>query len=332
MVKGIDVSCWQNKIDWVKVKAAGIEFAMIRAGFGNDASQIDSHFKENIEGALAVGIQVGVTWMSYAVSIADAVKEAVACMKIITPYSGKISFPVAFDWEYASENYFVKQTGRHPTDQEISNFVVSFCKEMGVGCWYACNYQNLDYTFHKLNSSIVKDIDKWLADYVGGPDVPCGMQQTASDGRVDGITTNVDTDIAYTDYPTLIKAHGLNGYRNAPTPASQVIVNSTYLVRAGDCMSSIASAHGMSLSTLLALNPQVKGPAYTIWAGNAIKLSASATAPQTPQAVNYTVQQGDCMSKIASAYGISLSALLALNPQVKGPAYTIWAGQKIKIK
>ena len=209
--KGIDVSEFQSEIFWQKVKVAGIEFAMIRAGFGNDISQIDKQFKKNIEGALAAGIQVGVYWMSYAISTTDAVKEAQVFKQIITPYSGKISFPTCFDWEYASDDYFKKQTGRNATDEEISNMVVAFCAEMKRSCWWAMNYQNLDYTFHKYDGT-VKDIDKWLADYVGGPDVACGIQQTASDGHVDGISTHVDLDTAYTDYPALIKAAGLNGY------------------------------------------------------------------------------------------------------------------------
>jgi GH25 family lysozyme M1 (1,4-beta-N-acetylmuramidase) len=212
MQKGIDVSCWNGQVDWSAVKAAGIQFAMIRAGLGDDISQIDSEFKRNIEGALANGIHVGVYWMSYATSAADAVKEAKVCKQIITPYSGKIDYPVCFDWEYDSEDYFVRQTGRHPTDEEISYMVKAFCDEISKGCWKAANYQNLDYTYHKLVPSIVKGIDIWLADYNGSPDVPCKIQQTSCDSRVNGIHSSVDTDISFVDYPSIIKQAKLNGY------------------------------------------------------------------------------------------------------------------------
>lgn len=219
---GIDISCWNDDtIDWDKVKASGINFVIIRAGFGNSITQIDSHFKTYIDGALAAGLHVGVYWMSYAISPADAVKEAQVFKQVITPYSGRIDFPVGFDWEYASEDYFVKQTGRHPADDEITDMVVAFCAEMKRGCWWAVNYQNIDYTKNKLIASKIANIDKWLADYSGSPYIICGIQQTASDGHVNGIDGNVDLDTAYTDYPAAIRAAGLNGYvhsSSAPVP------------------------------------------------------------------------------------------------------------------
>jgi GH25 family lysozyme M1 (1,4-beta-N-acetylmuramidase) len=210
---GIDISCWNDDtIDWQAVKAAGINFVIIRAGFGNSITQIDSHFKMYIEGALAAGLHVGVYWMSYAISPADAVKEAQVFKQVITPYSGRIDFPTGFDWEYDSDNYFARQTGRKATANEISDMCVAFCAEMKRGCWWAINYQNIDYTRNKLIASKVANIDKWLADYSGGPDIICGMQQTASDGHVNGIDGHVDLDTSYTDYPAVIRAAGLNGY------------------------------------------------------------------------------------------------------------------------
>lgn len=324
--KGIDVSEWQDTIDWKRVKAAGIDFAMIRAGFGNDISQIDKSFKANIEGALAAGIQVGVYWMSYAISVEDAIKEAQVFKKIITPYSGKISFPTCFDWEYASIDYYVKQTGKQPTNELISDMVNAFCKEMERGCWWAANYTNLDFKINRLNST-VKDIDTWLADYVGGPDFPSGMQQTASDGHVDGISTHVDLDVAYTDYPTVIKEHGLNGYVKAVSTTPEQTVT-TYPVKSGDCMSTIAFSHNMSLQTLLALNPQVKAPAYTIWPGQVLVISAKA-APTPSAAVTYIVKAGDTLSGIAAKYGTTYQKLASLN-SIANPNL-IFIGQKIKI-
>ena len=67
--KGIDVSHHQGKIDWEKVKADGIGFAVIRAGFGNSASQKDTRFEENIKGALAAELPAGAYWFSYAVAV-----------------------------------------------------------------------------------------------------------------------------------------------------------------------------------------------------------------------------------------------------------------------
>lgn len=79
-----------------------IDFVLIRAGYGNDISQKDPKFDEYIKAALAHNIHVGIYWFSYAVSIADALKEAAVCKKILASYKEKIDFSVAYDYEYAS--------------------------------------------------------------------------------------------------------------------------------------------------------------------------------------------------------------------------------------
>ncbi len=74
--KGIDVSKHQGKIDWQKVKSAGIQFAMLRAGYGRYANQKDEQFEANYTGAKAVGIPVGAYHYSYAKTVEQAKAEA----------------------------------------------------------------------------------------------------------------------------------------------------------------------------------------------------------------------------------------------------------------
>ncbi|HEX3038139.1 MAG TPA: GH25 family lysozyme [Oscillospiraceae bacterium] len=228
-VKGIDVSCAQRKINWQAVKAAGIEFAMIRAGFGDDISQKDSEFDNNVQGALSAGIHVGCYWFSYACSVADAIKEAQVMKKIITPYSGKMDYPMAFDFEGDSITHgFAKVNGRNPTTAEVQAMTDAFIGEMEKGCWYATNYTNINYV-KNYNSNHVGSDKTWLADYNGGnPAYPCGMQQTASDGHVNGISTNVDMNTAHIDFSSIIRAAHLNGYvNNSSTPAPTIAPQST---------------------------------------------------------------------------------------------------------
>ena len=74
-MKGIDVSKHQGKIDWQKVKAAGVEFAIVRAGYGMYENQVDPQFAANMEGAISAGIPVGVYWYSYAETPGQAKKR-----------------------------------------------------------------------------------------------------------------------------------------------------------------------------------------------------------------------------------------------------------------
>jgi GH25 family lysozyme M1 (1,4-beta-N-acetylmuramidase) len=102
-LNGIDVSHHQGVIDWKKVAASGINFVMIRAGYGKSASQIDKKFKTNIDGAYAAGIKnIGIYWYSYAGTVADVKLEAQACISVIKQYKDKITLPVFFDQEYES--------------------------------------------------------------------------------------------------------------------------------------------------------------------------------------------------------------------------------------
>ena len=103
MAKGIDVSNYQGKIDWAKVKADGIDFVIIRAGWGK--TNVDPKFRANIEGAVTAGLNVGVYWFLYAKNENDIVLNAKKCADVIEPYRKQINLKVWADWEYDSDKY-----------------------------------------------------------------------------------------------------------------------------------------------------------------------------------------------------------------------------------
>ena len=213
-MKGIDVSKYQELIYWEKVKAAGIDFAILRAGLGKYITQIDPRFEQNAFGALGVGLHVGVYWFSYATSPDEAKEEARLCADTIAPYKGKFDFPVYFDYEYDSERYS-KEQGVTPTQELREALAKAFCEEIEAHGWRAGVYTNNDYLKSRWRLDVLKQWEIWLADYTGGPDVSCGMQQTSSTGTVDGISGNVDMDTAFVDYPALIRNDGWNGFTAA---------------------------------------------------------------------------------------------------------------------
>lgn len=194
--KGIDVSHHQGEIQWEKVKADGIGFAVIRAGFGNSASQKDTRFEENIKGALAAGIPAGAYWFSYAVDAEDARKEAEVCRSILKPWKDRLTLPVFFDFEYDSEKYNSEVTY---TRQGRTDIIRAFCEAMEGYGYKAGYYTNKDYIQNRIHREQLS-YDLWLADYSGEPDYACSLQQTSSTGKVDGISGNVDMNVCFADY------------------------------------------------------------------------------------------------------------------------------------
>ena len=228
-IKGIDVSTFQKSVDWQQVKADGVRFTILRAGFG-DGNQ-DVMFESHMKGALDAGLDVGIYWFLYPTSAAEARQEARKCLKILEPYKGKINYPIYADYEYDSDRYAQEQ-GVAVTKAFRTDCIVAFCEEIESAGWYAGWYANLDYIRNQVDMTRLKRYDLWLADYTGGPDYDCGMQQYTSSGQVSGITGGVDCNTAFRDYPTRIRAKGCNflkpespaGSKPQPeTPATQAV-------------------------------------------------------------------------------------------------------------
>src|SRR5690554_97820 len=150
-LKGIDVSTHQGTIDWEKVKVAGIQFAIIRAGYGRNA--IDAQFVRNISECNRLGIPCGVYWFSYALTAEEAAQEARYCLEAIKPYL--VEYPICFDLEYDSVRYAKTQKvtiGR----KEATAFAAAFLCEVEKAGYYAVNYANKDYLRSMFNMAVLK--------------------------------------------------------------------------------------------------------------------------------------------------------------------------------
>lgn len=217
--KGIDVSQWQGVIDWAKVKAAGIQFAMIRAGYGQN--NIDPQFKRNISECNRLGIPCGIYWFSYAYTEAMAIREAEYALAAVEPY--KLEYPIAFDYEGASVDY-AKKNGVVPDKAHVTALANAFCGRIEQAKYYAMVYTNPAYLSQYYDSYVPKSYDIWLAQWPANPDPAAkpaqagGIWQYTNSGTVAGISGRVDMDAAYYDYPAIIKANGLNQPATAPEP------------------------------------------------------------------------------------------------------------------
>lgn len=193
MLKGIDVSYHQKIIDWAKVKAEGVDFAIIRAGYGK--STIDSQFRNNVEGCIKHGIPFGVYWFIYGINEAEAVQNAEKCHAAIAPYKDKITVKVWCDLEYDTDNN-AKKRGVVLTKKTRTAMVIAFCERLKSYGYEVGNYANPDYLKTKFND--LSQYPLWLAKYSGTKgDYDCEIWQYSSKGKVDGIKGDVDMNYLY---------------------------------------------------------------------------------------------------------------------------------------
>lgn len=319
-IKGIDVSKFQGEVDWEQVKAAGYQFAMLRAGYG--FSTVDEQFRRNASECNRIGLPIGAYWFCYAVSPETAVQEADGCISTISGY--KLDYPVCYDIEQASADYASGQ-GVTFTPALAKQLVQSFCSRIEDKGYFAMFYSNKNFLDTYLGTDLSRRYALWYARYADTFDgTDCGMWQYTSQGSVPGISGSVDLDISYVDYPAVIRKAGLNHLTGsapapAPVPSPEYI---TYVIQPGDTLSGIAARFGTTVSTLSSLN-NIADP-DKIYAGTTIRVPETGSGTKT-----YTIRPGDTLSGIAARFGTTVSAIAALNG-ISDPN-RIYAGTTIRI-
>ncbi len=206
MITGIDVSKWQGTVSWRDVAADGVQFAMIRLGYGTKSGgAADPKFQQNMEGALGAGIDVGVYFYGTAVTEAMARAEARFVLSALAPYRGRVAYPVAYDTEDSAQGALSKGA--------LTAVVAAFCDTVRAEKWYPMFYTSRYWLESKLYPSRI-DADVWLAQWAAQATYQgeYGIWQHSDSGSINGIAGNVDLDIAYVDYPAKIRAGGFNGY------------------------------------------------------------------------------------------------------------------------
>ena len=188
---GIDVSEMNGSLDWAKIKAAGVKFAILRAGYGRYAE--DSQFQANVRGALAQGIPVGVYWFSYALNTDGAKQEAAKCLETIKGYN--VTLPVFFDFEYDTVRYG-KDNGVTLGKQAFNDHAVAFCDAVQAAGYKAGVYYNLDYYRNYVDENRLKKFVQWYAQYNTTADISgWAIWQYSSSGTISGCSGRFDMDL-----------------------------------------------------------------------------------------------------------------------------------------
>lgn len=201
--RGIDVSRWQEEINWSQVAKDDISFVMLGT---RSKGAVDPYFHKNIQNAATNGIKVGVYIYSLATTTDMAVQEADFVLNLINDYP--ISYPVAFDMEDSTQGNLSKS--------ELAAIANAFCKRISQAGYYPIIYANENWLKNKLDMSQM-NYPVWVARYSARPTYQNPvMWQATSSGSVNGIKTRVDIDFQFKDFSSVIPAdtwRTINGKR-----------------------------------------------------------------------------------------------------------------------
>ena len=195
-VLGIDVSEWQDEINWQHVKDAGVEFAMIRVGWRGSEQGVlveDICAQANYAGAAAVGIKVGAYFFSQAISVEEATEEANYMLNLIKDWN--IEMPVVYDWEFISAE---SRTG-NMDPRTLTDCTKAFCDIVANAGYQPMVYFNMNHSYENIYIRELTDYPFWLARYDTVLNYPykIDMWQYTETGSVPGISTNVDINLYF---------------------------------------------------------------------------------------------------------------------------------------
>ena len=336
-IYGIDVSHWQGTIDWSAVAKTGIDFVIVKAG-GSDGKiepfYKESTFERNYEGAKANGLNVGAYYYvgPNFLSAEDGIADANRFLDIIKVKT--FEMPIALDLE---STRIEDKTG-------ATDAAIAFCETLENAGYYVVIYGSDLYGFKdRMEIDRLKDYDKWVARYGSEPQYvkEYGIWQYSSTEHIDGITENsVDKNIAYKDYPFIIKNAGLNGFsadsESSHEDETSVVPSEseepeepidivTYTIQPGDNLSVIAEKFDTTVDRLIELNG-IENP-NLIYAGDVLTIQPGSSVDS--ELTTYTIQPGDNLSVIAEKFGTTVDRLVELNG-IENPNL-IYAGDVLRI-
>ena len=200
VTKLLDISFWQGTMDFIKLKSAGHNHIILRAGYGTTK---DSKFDEYAKGCQKAGINiVGVYWFIYATNISEVQANAKKCLEVIKPYN----IPIVFaDFEYDTITK-AKQKGVSLGSKECNSFTNTFCEAIKKAGYIPGYYANTDYYKNMYTSEVKnKGYVFWLAEYKSNhayhePSIPCDFFQYTDRGTVFTIPGKTfDTNVCFSE-------------------------------------------------------------------------------------------------------------------------------------
>lgn len=339
-LKVIDVSTHQGIIDWAKVKASGVDGAIIRCGYGSDiASQDDKQWKRNADECTRLGIPFGTYLYSYAKTIAQAKSEAEHVLRLVKGYN--LSYPIYYDLEEAGT-----ESGAIERAKVFGDIIEA------AGYWCGVYANKSWWTNHLVG---LERFVKWVAQYnsVCTYSGSYDMWQYTSSGSIPGVNGNCDVNWCYRDYPSEI-AGGSSSNESKPTDSAPTGTTLDLVYRTmkdefgkgNDRKQALGSRYEEVQSVINHIaTASAKTLAEEVWDGDygnddvrevvlgarydeVMAIVNKSQNKVTPQ--YYTVKRGDTLSGIASKYGTTYQKIAQLNG-ISNPNL-IYAGQRLRVK
>lgn len=269
---GIDVSHHQNransaekditkKVDWQKVKASGIQYAIIRTSYSTVTA--DEYFDINMQEAIKAGMPVGVYIYSLADTVKEAEKEAEYVLEKIKGY--KLQYPIMFDIEDAVHKKLSKK--------QNTNIIKAFCEKIEAAGYPVMIYSGCSFSRTYLDLNELKDYDLWIAHYTTSGQLindeyhhgsSCNyplvrMWQYSSSGRVDGIVGNVDMNYMFDHTESMLDTVTLNGKTAVSSYAASKDITVTELAKRLGITAELilANNENMTSNTVIKAGTQV---------------------------------------------------------------------------
>lgn len=199
---GVDVSKHTGTINFTSVKAAGVDYVMIRLGsrgYSTGQISLDENFKENIEGAIAAGLDVGVYFYSQAITQEEALQEANFVIQNLEPYRASVKYPVAFDMEFVSND---KSRVDGLSRDDKTTVTAAFLEGVKAAGYVPMIYGDKEWLIKEIDMTKLQNFDVWLSQETDIPDYPYQytMWQYSTEGVLNGISGNADLNICFVSY------------------------------------------------------------------------------------------------------------------------------------
>jgi GH25 family lysozyme M1 (1,4-beta-N-acetylmuramidase) len=197
---GVNISKYEDYVDFVKLRKAGIQFVMLRVGargYGSGQLTLDEYFQDNIKRATDAGLAVGVYFFSQAITPEEAIEEANMVIENVKDYT--VTYPVAFDMEYVTND-----TARVEalSKEEKTNITKTFLETVKAAGYIPMIYGNKEWLIKRIDLSKLTDYDVWLSQPGDIPDYPYQFTiwQYTQDASLSGIAGLADLNLSFVDY------------------------------------------------------------------------------------------------------------------------------------